>query len=98
MGQQGQSAVAIPARPSADFIVVQAHLALGLLQARLNGPPPPCYPYQLRERGLWRSPHAIAGTLTRLGQTAPDQHPGTPALGRRCLGGPLHPPPLIPTW
>src|SRR5260221_13644270 len=96
MGEQGQSAVAIPARPRADFIVVQAHLARGLLQARLNRPPPTCYPYQLRERGLWRSPDAIVGTLTRRGQTAPGPDPGAPALARRWLGVP--PPPPLPSW
>src|SRR5260221_10447963 len=95
MGEQGQSAVAIPARPRADFIVVQAHLARGLLQARLNRPPPTCYPYQLRERGLWRSPDAIVGTLTRRGQTAPDQDPRAPAPARPWLRVHLHP--LLPS-
>jgi hypothetical protein len=52
-GEQGPGDVARPAGPGADFLVVQAHLALGFLQARLNRPAPPGYPRQLRQRGLW---------------------------------------------
>jgi len=38
MGQQGQGDVAVPAWPLADLVVVQADLALGLLEAFLDLP------------------------------------------------------------
>jgi hypothetical protein len=38
VGQQGQGDVAVPAWPFADFVVVQADLVLGLLEAFLDLP------------------------------------------------------------
>src|SRR5262245_57158946 len=95
MGEQGQGDVAIPARPGAGFILVQAHLAFGFLQTRLDPPPLARYAHQVRQRGLWRSPDAIVGTLAGLREAPPDQDPRAPAAAGRWLGIDLQPRPAI---
>jgi hypothetical protein len=51
MGQQRQGDVAIPAWPLADLLVVQADLALDLLEAFLNRPPGSGHPDQPDQGG-----------------------------------------------
>src|SRR5262245_66640911 len=66
--------MAMPAGPTAHFIVIQAHLSLGLLKAALDGPAAPGYPYDLLQgRGLPGKDHV--GGQVRIAHTPPDQQP-----------------------
>src|SRR4029453_18078413 len=92
MGQQGQGDVAIPARPLADLVVVQADLALSLLKALLHRPPSPGHPHQPDQRRGCRPVAGVEGQLAVTAAAADQQPPGH-ADGSR--GGKLHAGPVI---
>ena len=52
-GDERQGLMMMPARPSANFIIGQARLALGPLQAIFDSMLRLCHARQLRERRLW---------------------------------------------
>ena len=90
--QQRQGDVAIPARPAADLVVVQADLTLGLLEALLHRPPGPGHPHQPDQRGGGRAVAGIEGQLPVAAAAAHQQPPRHPGGGR---GGQLHPGPVV---
>jgi hypothetical protein len=98
MGEQGQGDMPIPARPGADFLRVQASLALGFLQTRLTPPPLARYAHAVCQRGLWRPPDPIIGTLAGRGQAPPEQDPRAPPAARPGLHVHLPPRPGRPPW
>jgi hypothetical protein len=70
--------MAMPAGPTAHFIVIQAHLALGGLKATLDGPAAASHPHDRLERGgLWGKDY-IRLQLRGGADTAPDQEPAAP--------------------
>jgi hypothetical protein len=82
MGQPHQGDVAIPAWPFADVVVVQADLALGLVEALLNRPPGPGYLDQPDQRRGGRARADRQGQLA-VAATAAHQQPPGHAGGRR---------------
>lgn len=70
--------MAIPARPTPDFVVIQAHIPLGRLNATLDGPAAARHPYdRFQRRGLWGTDHRRL-QLRGGADTAPDQQPAAP--------------------
>jgi hypothetical protein len=74
-GEQGQGDVLIPTRLGADFVLIQAHRAFGLLQTRLAPPPLARSPHEARKQGLCWPTDAIVGALAGLGQAPLDEDP-----------------------
>jgi hypothetical protein len=79
-GQQGQRPhregdMPIPAGPAPHVILIQAHVALGLLNTTLDGPAAPSYPYDLLQGRRVRGQDDRGGQLRGGADTAPDQPP-----------------------
>src|SRR3954451_14176314 len=91
VGQHGQGHVAVPARPGADLVLVQPHLALRGLEAGLDRPARPRHPHQRGEvRRLGRQ-RQVEGQLVRLVRLAPDQQPLRPAGRGAAAAGQVRP-------
>src|SRR5262245_62338474 len=67
MGQQRQGDVAVPARPAAHLVVVQADLGLGLLEALLDCPPGPGHPDQAEQGGFELAPSMAPQSACAMG-------------------------------
>jgi len=72
--------------------VVQADLALGLLEALLSRPPRPGHPDQAEQGGFGRAAAGGEGQLPGRSAAAHQQLPGHPAGSRRCQ---LDPRPVV---
>src|SRR5688572_30810034 len=82
-GQVGQSEhrqgdVSMPAGPGADLVLVEPDLALGRLEALLDGPARARHPHEIRQRRPRRGRGEIERQLMFLPQAAPDQQPLSP--------------------
>src|SRR5882724_13208830 len=84
----------IPPRPTADFIMIQAHFPLGRFKELCNGPAGPRHPHQLLERGRLGSKDDVSLQLMWGTHTPPDQQPATPVQLQGL--GPGQPTPVIP--
>ncbi len=84
----------IPADPAPHFIVVQAHFALGLLNAALDGPSAAGYPDDLRQGRDLRGKDHVGGQVRGIAQTPPDQQPAAPSGLQRWGQG--QPAPVVP--
>ena len=54
VGEDDQRHVVMPAPPEAQFILIEAHFLLALLEAGLDRPAQPAYPHQRRQRRVGR--------------------------------------------
>jgi hypothetical protein len=79
-GQGGQGDVPVPARPAADFVVVEPRLPLGELDRVLDGPARPGRPDDLRERGAEGRLDEVVGDLGRAVRVAAGEQGVDPAL------------------
>src|SRR5262245_18862856 len=86
--------MAMPAGPTAHFIVIQTDGTLRLFKALFDGPPAPSHLHHSgQRRGVWRK-HDVRRQLRRLTQTSAYQEPAAPVgLPRGSQG---EPPPVIP--
>ena len=87
------SDVTVPAVPPAHFVLVQTHLAFGLLEALLDGPPGSGHPHQFLQSGTGRAEAHVVGQLPGFGDAAPGQQPV--ALARFLQGPYLRPNPVV---
>jgi hypothetical protein len=88
--------VAIPPGPTPDFIVIQAHLALGGFDEFLNDPTRPRHSHHLDQRGILGRKDDGALQFGWVAHTAPQQQPTAPAGGQRVGQG--KPTSVVPTW
>ena len=93
MGQQREGDVAIPGRPLAHLVVVEAHRAFGVLEAGLDRPAHPGDADHRRHRRVCWPKDAVVGDLGRVAERAPRQQP----VGRpwRALVGQLDAGPVV---
>ena len=82
-GQPGQrphreGEMTLPAGPAPHCILIQAHCALGLLQAARDGPAAPSHPHDLLPRRRVRGKDPRGGQRRGGADTAPDQQPAAP--------------------
>jgi len=100
MGQECQSDVTIPARPSPHLVLIEAYFPLGPLERVFNRPPDPGHADQLAQRGCGRSAADVVRYVRRQCQTPAEQQPIPGAgLAYRAQGYPrplIHPRPLGP--
>src|SRR5262245_40930512 len=94
-GEQAQRDVPMPPGPTADFVLIQAAVALGQLKALLDRPACPGNPNQGREARARRPAAGEVGHLLGVGHAPPDQQP--PGVGTRVGAvGPEHRPVVHP--
>jgi hypothetical protein len=90
----------IPAHPLGYLILVQPHLALGLLKAFLDGPAHPCNSHKLLKGSLSRAKAHVIGQFLWLGDAAAHQQPlafaRLPQWQYRHTGPIIYPGPLGP--
>ncbi len=68
VGEQRQGDVPVPAGIGADLVLVEPDLALGLLEATLDGPAPARDPYEIAQGRAGRRVGQVEGRLVRIGQ------------------------------
>src|SRR5690348_18459610 len=79
MGEHRQSDMPVPARPTADFVLIQAALALGSFEAFFHRPALSRHHYHLRQGGVSGRIHAVVGALIRCPDLPAHPHPVSPA-------------------
>jgi hypothetical protein len=80
--EHGQRDVPVPAVPGTDFVIGEADLLLGHLEAFLNGPASTGDLREGSQGGPVRAENDVIGEILRILATAPDQQPMLP---RRLL-------------
>src|SRR5215510_14393936 len=88
--------MAIPPRPTAHFILIQADLALRLFKTLFDGPSAPSHWDDGMHGCRTRSEHDVCRQLRRGAQAPPYQEPAAPLRLQRCCQG--QPRPVIPAW
>src|SRR3954451_4461986 len=73
--QHGQGDVPVPAVPGPDFVIRQADLLLGNLEALLDGPTPSGDAGESGQGGVRRAEDNVIGELVRLARMATDEQP-----------------------
>jgi len=82
MREQRHGRVVVPAHPAADFVVIQAQLALAFFNDRLDGPAPGRHARQRGQRRVGGGIRAIELPVLQRGANRPPEHQPLVAAGQ----------------